>query len=54
LNEEELKIFADVLKIRYSDEIVKKIVAELGDKRLKDILKIDNVNDKVEEEEVEF
>lgn len=54
LNEEELKIWADVLKIRYSDEIVKKIVAELGDKRLKDILKIDNVNDKVEEEEVEF
>jgi hypothetical protein len=55
LTEEEIKIWADVLKIRYSDEIVEKIVNELGDKRLKEVLKIDSKKEKEGEgEEVEY
>jgi hypothetical protein len=50
LTEEELKIWADVLKIRYGGEVIEKIVEEIGDKRLKEVLKIDSKKEKREEE----
>jgi peptidyl-tRNA hydrolase len=55
LTDEELKIWADVLRIRYNDEMIEKIVNELGNKRLKEILKIDDEKKKTEEPDgVEF
>lgn len=55
LTDEELKIWASVLKMRYNDQAVKEIVENLGDKRLNAILKIDGVKKKEEKhEEVEF
>jgi len=53
LTNEELKIWADVLKLQYTNETLKKIVDALDDKRLKEMLKIDSI--KIEDEpEVEF
>jgi hypothetical protein len=53
LTNEELKIWADVLKLQYTNETLKKIVDALGDKRLKEMLKIDSI--KIEDEpEVDF
>ncbi|MBX0312265.1 MAG: hypothetical protein JHC31_10930 [Sulfurihydrogenibium sp.] len=58
LTDEELKIWAEVFDIIYGENKEKtKIVAELGDERLKKILKIDDNTKKdkaVEDEEVEY
>lgn len=53
LKDEELKIWADVLQIRYTAEVVKKIVDALENERLRQAINLDNVKEK-EEPEVDF
>jgi len=42
LTDEELKIWADVLKVRYNDDMVRKIVDRLRDNRLTKIISTGN------------
>ena len=43
LSDDELKIWADILKIRYNNDVINKILDNLGNERLKKIIKTDNV-----------